>query len=274
MQSVISAPWSPVCMRVVICLTSLTGSIGLTSSLQSAEPEGGPRAPLVSPVDEIQVILPATSREFRPEAVVTGQKVEIPPAILVHKSYYSGDRDFRAPAFPGGPTLVVVQSPETGQQLCLEVQMPAGSPRVFYRRHWIDYHFGSQVVRIQFCNPLRLHESKQPEVKYLTASSDLRSPDIECSETTAGQWIQKTGLPSVVKGSTETAKTVADGAAGGIRTVSTAVLSPLRQVRDSTILGRFLKANPEEEAIRARDEAVKSQQQRAERLNATIPTLR
>jgi len=228
----------------------------------------------VSPADEIQIIMPGTSREMRPEAIVTGQKVEIPPTILVHKYYYSGDRDFRAPPFPGGPTLVVVQSPETGQQLCLEVQMPAGSPRVFYRRHWIDYHFGKQVVRIQFCNPLHLHEQQQPVVKYLKATADLRQPAADCSETAAGQWIEKTGLPSVAKGSAETAKSLADSAAGGIHTVSTAVLAPFRQVRDSTILSRFAKSNPEAEATRARDAAVEKSQRQSEQRSSAIPTLR
>ena len=228
----------------------------------------------VSPADEIQIIMPGTSREMRPEAVVTEQNVEIPPTILVHKYYYSGDRDFRAPSFPGGPTLVVVQSPETGQQLCLEVQMPAGSPRVFYRRHWIDYHFGKQVVRIQFCNPLHLHEQKQPVVKYMKATADLRQPAADCSDSPAGQWIEKTGLPSVAKGSADTAKSLADSAAGGIHTVGTAVLTPFRQVRDSTILSRFAKSNPEAEATRARDAAVQKAQRQSDRLNSSIPTLR
>ena len=240
----------------------------------SAGPLTGKDTIAVSPADEIQIIMPGTSRQMRPEAVVTGQKVEIPPTILVHKYYYSGDRDFRAPSFPGGPTLVVVQSPETGQQLCLEVQMPAGSPRVFYRRHWIDYHFGKQVVRIQFCNPLQLHEQQQPVVKYLKATADLRQPTAACSDSAAGQWVEKTGLPSMAKGSVDTAKSLADSTAGGIHTVSTAVLAPFRQVRDSTILSRFTKSNPEAEATRARDAAVEKAQRQSDRLNSSIPTLR
>lgn len=228
----------------------------------------------ISPVDEIQLILPATSRELRPEVIVTDSKVEIPPAILVHKTYYSGDRDFRAQAFPGGPTLIVVQSPETGKQLCLEVQMPAGSPRVFYRRHAIDYHFGTQIVRIQFCNPLHPGRNHNPEVKYLKASSDLRTPPVDCSESAPGQWLQKTGLPSVLKGSGDAAKSLADSAAGGFRTATTAVMTPLRQLRDSTALSRLSGANPEEEARRMRDASVTEARQQADRLSGSIPTQR
>lgn len=255
-------------------ILSLTIAVTLTGLNVCRSGDGTGVSPAISPVDEIQLILPATSREFRPEAVVTGQKVEIPPAILVHKSYYSGDRDFRAQAFPGGPTLVVVQNPENGRQECLELQMPAGSPRVFYRRHWIDYHFGTQIVRIQFCHPLHPKRQQPPQVKYLKATSDLRQPALDCADTPAGQWFEKTGLPSLAKGSGDTAKALADSAAGGIRTVSETALKPMRQLRDSTILSRFASANPEEEARKLRDTSVREAQQQAERVSGSIPTQR
>ena len=46
-----------------------------------------------------------------------GLKVDIPPAVHVHRYYYSGDKEIQGPIVAGGPTIVVAKHPKTGQQI-------------------------------------------------------------------------------------------------------------------------------------------------------------
>ena len=56
--------------------------------------------------------------------------VDIPPTVLVHRYYYTGDRTSQARLLPGGPCIVVVSHPKTGERLYIPVQFPPGAPRV------------------------------------------------------------------------------------------------------------------------------------------------
>jgi hypothetical protein len=229
----------------------------------------------VPPVDEISVIDPGTNRELKPEAVVRDGRVEIAPTIIVHKYYYSGDRDFRGPAFPGGPSIVAVQHPDTGEQLYLDVMMLPGSPRVVYRRHLIEYHFGKQAIRIQFCNLTDPLHPKHPVVKYLNTCDDIRNPN---GPHAAGHgvhsWLDRAGIKQVCKSAANGTKSILNSSADGIKAVGTAVVSPVKKVVSATPLGSVLKPDLQQEAQRLRDSEVQRAQAESERLAGSIPTLR
>ena len=109
----------------------------------------------VSPSLEIEVLDP--NRDARGNPAVTTKvdeygntQVEIPPSLIVHRYYYSGDRSFRGPDLPGGPSIVIAQNPRDGQQVYLPVQMLPGSPIVHYSARSIEYDFGNRAVIVSF----------------------------------------------------------------------------------------------------------------------------
>jgi hypothetical protein len=109
----------------------------------------------VSPVMEIEILDPNKDARGNPAITLKNDEygrpqVEIPPCIIVHRYYYTGDRSFRGPDLPGGPTIVVVQNPRDGQQVYLPVQMLPGSPIVEYSERSIVYDFGNRSVILTF----------------------------------------------------------------------------------------------------------------------------
>ena len=108
----------------------------------------------VSPVLEIEVVDPGRDARGNPAVVIREEngetKVEIPPSLIVHRYYYTGDRSFRGPELPGGPSIVVAQNPVTGKQCYLELQMLPGSPVVHYTSKKIEYDFGDRAVIVTF----------------------------------------------------------------------------------------------------------------------------
>ena len=109
----------------------------------------------VPPTLEIEVIDPNAGPLGRP-AVELGRDelgnliVDIPPTLLVHRYYYTGDRSFQAQLLPGGPTIVVLSHPKTGERTYIDVQMPPGAPRVTYSSHYVKYDFGQTAVTVEF----------------------------------------------------------------------------------------------------------------------------
>ncbi len=224
---------------------------------EGGEHVSAPRSLRVSPSDEVTVIDPGTNSTGKPEPLVTGGQVEIPPAIIVHNYYYSGDRDFRGPVFPGGPTIVVVEHPQTGQRLYLDVQMLPGSPRIVYSRHWIDYHFGRQRIRIQFHNPLNVLHPHEPVVKFCAGNDWIQAPrsTAERSQGTS-DWLQRTGIPEALDSSGRGVRSLADRSADGIRRVGEAAMAPVKRLVQATPVGSLLEQDPEATAARVRDESV------------------
>ena len=91
--------------------------------------------------------------------------VEIPPVVLVHRYYYTGDRSFQAQILPGGPSIVVVHHPKTGEQCYIPVQMLPGAPRVHYSGSKIEYDYGRHGITISF------GLFGRPKVTYRTSNS-------------------------------------------------------------------------------------------------------
>jgi hypothetical protein len=118
----------------------------------------------VPPTLEIEVIDPGVDSAGNPAVLVrdreNGSTVDIPPTVLVHRYYYSGDRSFRGPMLPGGPSIVVANHPRTGERCYVPVQMMPGSPRVIYTGRRIEYDYGDHGIAVHFgwCD--------EPTVKY------------------------------------------------------------------------------------------------------------
>lgn len=108
----------------------------------------------VSPADELLIIDPKVDSQRRPTPLFKpaggGVQIEIPPTVIVHRYYYSGDRDFQGPMIPGGPTVLVANHPVTGEQISLKVQLMPGAPRVRYTKRSILYDYGDRKIGIDF----------------------------------------------------------------------------------------------------------------------------
>lgn len=104
---------------------------------------------------EIQILDPGRSPDGSPQVQLSenpgfATQVEIPPSIIVHRYYYTGDRTFRGPVFPGGPSIIVVNHPRTGERCYIEAAMLPGSPEIHYSQNRIEYDFGNRAVILTF----------------------------------------------------------------------------------------------------------------------------
>jgi hypothetical protein len=79
-----------------------------------------------------------------------GTQVDVSRALHVHRTYYTGDKEFQFSLIQGGPTTVVVNHPRTGEKLYVEVDLPAGIPIIAYNQHSITYVFPDRRICIQF----------------------------------------------------------------------------------------------------------------------------
>lgn len=113
-----------------------------------------PAAAPVPPTQEIEILDPGVDPTGKPAVLIrpglAGQVVDIPPAVIVHRFYYTGDRTFQGPMLPGGPTIVAVNHPATLERVYVPVTMPPGAPRVTYTAHAIRYDYGPQSVTLRF----------------------------------------------------------------------------------------------------------------------------
>lgn len=79
-----------------------------------------------------------------------GFEIDIPPAVHVHRYYYSGDKEIQGPIINGGPTVVVANHPKTGNRMYIDVVLPSGAPRIAYNKHGITYVYPNQRVEVKF----------------------------------------------------------------------------------------------------------------------------
>lgn len=140
--------------RIALGLVALAilGGVGCLST------RTGPLRPAAVPVppsDEIEVLDPGQGSTHIP-AVVTGvgedgiQRVDVPPAVLVHRYFPTGDRSFQAQFLPGGPVIVAANHPKTLERVYVPVTLPPGAPRVTYSGKTIRYDYGPQSVTLSF----------------------------------------------------------------------------------------------------------------------------
>jgi hypothetical protein len=127
-------------------------TVGATANVSRA---GERKFAPVPPSLEIEVIDPGVDPNGNPAVLLERcadgtMQVNIPPVVLVHRFYYSGDRSFQGPMLPGGPSIVVANHPKTGERCYIPAQMMPGAPRVTYTGHAIEYDYGEHAVCVHF----------------------------------------------------------------------------------------------------------------------------
>ena len=170
----------------------------------------------ISPTLEIEILDPNRDARGNPAITVEtdeggGTQVVIPPSLIVHRYYYTGDRSFRGPDFPGGPSIVIAQNPRDGQQVYLQVQMLPGSPIVHYSSRAIEYDFGNRAVTVSFPHV------GEPTVSYRNGRPfPEKAASLLGAKKLKAAWAQTKEAAANVQSTTKTAAQATRLAAGGI----------------------------------------------------------
>ncbi|MDY3560350.1 hypothetical protein R5W23_001583 [Gemmata sp. JC673] len=228
----------------------------------NVDPTGKPVArvaPLAtSPSVECAPVLPASAVQ---------QQVEVPPAILVHKFYYTGDRSFQGPMIPGGPLIVSVNHPKTLERVYVPITLPPGAPRVTYTNDTIRYDYGPQSVSLVFgvCGNPRVRYSQATNVHENTRTR------ISTARTETRDFVTRTGIPSGLQRFKDTTKStlgaVADRVHDGGKFVADAVTTAIEFIPGA----QLLKSNPEDQAIREQERLQRDADRRPNLDNTFVP---
>ncbi len=255
--------------RLPLILLVATCAITSVSALAGENHhEHHPRVP-VPPTDEIEILDPNVDPTGKPAVLLhpsgDGQmQVDIPQTVLVHKYYYTGDRNFQAQLLPGGPSIIVANHPKTGERCYISVTMLPGAPRVTYTAHSIEYDYGPQGMCVTFppfCKPRVVYRNGVPlsrKTANVVHSVNLHAQDLAYH------------THQVLVG----AKNVTVNVSNGVHDVGKQVLAPVHAVVQMTPIGSLFQSDPARQAERARDEAVTRAQKEATLRAADIQTLR
>ena len=192
-----------------------------------------PAGAAVPATQEIEVLDPGVDPTGKPAVLLRpgplGQVVDIPPAVLVHRFYYTGDRTFQAQLLPGGPSIVAVNHPQTLERVYVPVTMPPGAPRVTYTAHAIRYDYGPQSVTLKFgvCG--------KPTVCYSQATQiheTVRDKFVACRETTRDLY-RRTGIPDGCRQLHDGTRRLLGATADAFGSVRETVTSPIVRGLDS-----------------------------------------
>ena len=191
----------------------------------------------VPPTLEIEILDPNADPLSRPavelEQGVNGSMiVNIPPTVLVHRYYFTGERSFQAQLLPGGPSIVVANHPKTGERVYIDVQMPPGAPRVTYTDHAIEYDFGDTGVSVCF------GILGTPSVKYRSGPALNRRVNKFLHVDEIKEHAQAS--QERVKQSTARTKTMAYGAAATVTEGAGQVLMPVKNMLETLPFGKIV----------------------------------
>jgi len=196
--------------------------------------------------------------------------VDIPPVVIVHKYYYTGDRSFQGPMLPGGPSIVVFNHPKTGERMYVPVQMLPGAPTVRYSNHGIEYDYGRYGITVGF------GVLGKPKVTYRNRTPVTRQ--VKDAATTvaegAGQVAEAARIAEVTNGAAAGVKNLVVNTGAGVEAIGGMLVAPFVQIIQATPIGSLIRGNPEEQATRDRDRDVRCEAAKAYRSDAFIPTLR
>lgn len=196
--------------------------------------------------------------------------IDIPPVVLVHRYYYTGDRNFQGPMLPGGPSIVVINHPKTGERLYIPVQMLPGAPKVTYHKDSIRYDYGENAITIAFGllgNPVVNYRNG---VRLGTRAKNL----VVKSAVATGALVDRTGAPEVVMDTAEQAKNLVVDAADGIHTVGTYVAIPMQQILSLVPFAKVLEREPQDRAYQQRQDKIRRAAEKASSDDLDLRTLR
>lgn len=224
-----------------------------TAGSASAGPLRAAAAP-VPPTQEIEVLDPGVDPTGKPATMLRpdgagGQLLDVPPAVLVHKFFYTGNRSFQAQILPGGPVIVSGNHPKTGERFYVPVTLPPGAPRVFYTADAIRYDYGPQSVRLSFglCGKPVVHYSQGTQVGERARGATA------AAMTGARNWVQRTGIPQGVRRLGQETKEVVGATADRINDAGRAVVTPVAGVLRNLPGAQLLRSSAEDQAARAQE---------------------
>ncbi len=196
--------------------------------------------------------------------------VDIPPVVIVHRYYYTGDRSFQGPMLPGGPSIVVVSHPKTGQRCYIPVQMLPGAPRIHYTGRAIEYDYGCHGITVSF-GPFG-----DPKVVYRNRVPVTRQAQqvYEGAKQGTSRLLQETRLPELAGATVRGAGNLAGNVRSGAEDAAGMLFAPAVSFVNATPLGSLFASNPEEQAQRRRDREVRAAARERFRSEAFFPTVR
>ncbi|MCI0703129.1 MAG: DUF1466 family protein [Planctomycetia bacterium] len=276
--------WVAVALALSVTSTGCLGRLsadGVTITPHKPGDAIRPAAAPVPPTQEIEILDPNVDPTGQPTVVRSGfpianstdptlpalpaaipqQQIDIPPAILVHRFYYTGNRSFQGPMLPGGPLIVSVNHPKTLERVYVPITMPPGAPRVIYTDDTIRYDFGPQSVslifgpcgnpRVQYGQSTNAHENTRKRV------------ETRRSETLA--WVQRTGIPQGLQRFKNETRSAFGAVADRINDAGKLVMDAFGNLLQFIPGSQFLRSSPEEQAVR--------EQERLQRLADTRPDI-
>jgi len=248
----------------------LLSALLLTSAVQARASGLKANAPFL-PTQEIEILDPNVDPEgrpvVRPKPKGNGvMDVDIPPTIIVHKYYYSGDRSFRGPYIPGGPSVVVAGHPRTGERVYVPTMMFPGFPTVTYRSSSIRYDYGPQSVEVCF-------GWFKPRVVYSQGTKVGESAKDVAERLGNGtrNLVQRTDLPVMADKVKTGAKNALANVTDATRRVSEAVRLPVINAARAIPGVSGLFKTPEPISARREDLSMVRQQAEFQRLETAFP---
>jgi len=204
---------------------------------------GHHRSVNVPPEDELIIIPPDVDSLDRPQAVFVdngrgAQHIEIPPTVIVHRYYYSGDRSFQGPMIPGGSTVVVANHPKTGEQVQLKATLKPGAPRIHYCRSSIKYEYPDQYICVNF----GVLPFSHPKVVYMEKSSAVfvTKNVVEHVGNTTKDIAQRSGAVSAVTTVDQFAKNAFVAGFERVGDVGRVIITPVSNLYQATPISGLL----------------------------------
>jgi hypothetical protein len=196
--------------------------------------------------------------------------VDIPPVVVVHKYYYTGDRSFQGPTLPGGPSIVVMNHPKTGQRCYVPVQMLPGAPRVHYSEKGIEYDYGRYGISVEF------GLFGKPKVDYRNHVPVMRRAKEAAAGIAqgTGRLAGATKVPKLAQEASTGAKNAVTNVGYGVIQLAGRVAAPAVRILQATPVGSVFQSNPERSATRRRDCQVRHAACESYRTGTDVPTLR
>lgn len=181
------------------------------------------------------------------------ERGETPLTVIVHRYYYTGDRDFQGPMMQGGPTLITANDPATGEQTQIEALLPPGAPRITYRSDRIVYDYRDRAITVRFGRPgpLGLGRAAKPTilVTHRSAAKQGAARQAELRNEHRREWWSRTGIASASEEVAATTKDLANNAADAIHTVGDAATAPIKAVWRATPLSGLTSSQERQPAF-------------------------
>lgn len=224
----------------------------------------------VSPSDELMVIPPKVDSLNLPRAVFVPRgdsqhlDIEVPPTVILHRYYYTGNRDFQAQMLPGGPSVIVARHPGTGEQIAIEAQLLPGAPRVYYTRREIRYVYAEKTIAVHFgIEPFT--DTKVVVCDHQTAGA-VKATTHKVSSSLVGL-ARRTGIPHAVASVDRHAKEGVVAVADRMHDVGSVAIQPVVYLWNATpISGLLTPTSPCDPSASSRGIV--------DELDGTVPTIR